>query len=86
MDRMPCFSSLFFRQRLNAAVLPMLGGIALFLLLPQGWALALLLLCCAGGLLLIFKREGEERKGKGKRERRKGGGKGERRTGAGNHG
>ncbi len=62
MDRAPRFSSLFFRQRLNAAVLPMLGGIALFLLLPQGWALALLLLCCAGGLLLIFKREGEERK------------------------
>lgn len=62
MDRAPCFSSLFFRQRLNAAVLPMLGGIALFLLLPRVWATVLLLICSAASLVLIFRRDGEERK------------------------
>ena len=51
MDRAPRFSSLFFRQRLNATVLPMLGGIALFLLLPSGWAAPLLLL--GGGVWLL---------------------------------
>lgn len=62
MDRAPRFSSLFFRQRLNAAVLPLLGGIALFLSLPFLWATGLVLLFSAGGLFLVFRREGEERK------------------------
>ena len=62
MDRAPRFSSLFFRQRLNATVLPMLGGIALFLLLPQVWAALLLLLGGGVCIALIFRRDGEERK------------------------
>lgn len=62
MDRVPCFSSLFYKQRLNAAVLPMLGGIALFLLLPQIWATLLILIFSAASLLMIFRKEEEERK------------------------
>ena len=41
MDETPRFPSLFFRQRLNGIVLPMLGGIALFLLLPFAAALGI---------------------------------------------
>ena len=62
MDRVPRFSSLFYKQRLNAAVLPMLGGIALFLLLPQIWATLLILIFSAASLLMIFRKEEEERK------------------------
>ena len=62
MDRVPCFSSLFFRQRLNAAVLPMLGGVSLFLLLPRTWATLLVLICAVLSVFLIFRREGEQRK------------------------
>ncbi len=61
MDEMPCFSSLFFRQRLNATVLPMLFGIALFLLMPTIWATVILLVCAAASLVVIFCREGESR-------------------------
>ncbi len=62
MERVPCFSSLFFRQRLNASVLPMLGGILLFLLLPAVWAVLLILFFSVISLILIFRKEGEDRK------------------------
>lgn len=61
MERTPRFSSLFFRQRLNAAVLPMLGGIFLFLFLPRVLAFLSLILCAVGCFVVIFRSEGEKR-------------------------
>lgn len=58
----PRFPSLFFHQRLNAAVLPMLGGISLFLLLPPFPAICVLTLVALVLLVLMFRTEGEKRK------------------------
>ncbi len=59
MEHTPRFPSLFFRQRLNATVLPMLGGISLFLLLSEFWATLILLLCAAVGFAVVLLKRGE---------------------------
>jgi len=62
MERAPRFPSLFFRQRLNATVLPMLGGIFLFLLFHAFLATLLLVLLSVPVVFLTVRREGENRK------------------------
>ncbi|MBQ3074761.1 MAG: ComEC/Rec2 family competence protein [Clostridia bacterium] len=59
MDETPRFPSLFFRQRLNGIVLPMLGGIALFLLLPFAAALGIVGLLSAVCFVFLFRKKGE---------------------------
>ena len=61
MNEIPRFPSLFYRQRLNAAGIPMLGGVLLFLLLPE-IAAPILLCVCAVAFFFLFRREGEARK------------------------
>ena len=62
MDRMPRFPSLFSYQRINATVLPMLGGIFLFLHLSVPVAVALLSVCAVGLLIWSFFKRGEGRR------------------------
>ena len=62
MDFEPRFPSLFFKQRLNATVLPMLGGISLFLVLPRSAAIAVLLLLSVTVVVFAFFKAGERRK------------------------